>query len=166
MMHPELATRCARHLEAEEGALNALLPRLRALRDALRARGVEALGEAMAGQQELTRRIDEMRVQRLQLRTELATRLRIAPSEATLTRTLRTLPEASAAPLQALADRVRRLAEEVVALHHWLAVHLRVHLSAYERLLADLTGTTASGRYGPAGTLEATDYRPVLQVHG
>jgi hypothetical protein len=54
-----------------------------------------------------------------------------------------------------------------VTINRWLTIHMRIHLEAYQRLLSDLTGSArSSGRYGPAGNAEASDYRPLIQVRG
>lgn len=167
MSQPDLATLCACHLGEEETLLAAVLPILRAVKEGFLQRGFGALETQVQRQQDVSGLIDTMRGRRDRLRAELARRLDVAPDEATLSRVLASLPESIQDSLHAGVERVRRMANELVTLNHWLAVHLRIHLDAYQRLLAELTGAgPGSGRYGPAGKTETHEYPPLIQIHG
>jgi len=161
----DLATLCADHLAEEERVLASVLAGLRALQEAFTQGSGGPIEHAALRHRDFTKQIDEMKLRRERMRTELANRLGLARHRVTLSRALEGIAEP--ASLMAAAARVRQIADDVVRTNHWLAVHLRIHLGAYERILRDLTGTTSSsGRYGPRGKTEASAYRPLLEIHG
>jgi hypothetical protein len=162
-----LAVLCADHVRGEEALLAAALPLVRAVQEALNARGAGALATALAGHQEFSRLIEQMSLRRQRFRETLAGRLKIAPRDVTLARALATMPAASQAAIGAAAARARRLADDLAAANYGISIHLRIHLEAYQRILRDLTSTAAgSGRYGPAGQTESLEYRPLIHIRG
>jgi hypothetical protein len=164
---PDLAVLCADHLRQEETLLAALLPMVRALKDAFGPDGFAVFAATMQQHHEIFRLIDEMNQRRRSFQESAARHLKIASTAVTLSLALRPLPEAVRQPLSADADRVRRLAGELTVLNNRLSVHVRIFLDAYRRLLRDFTGTSkGSGRYGRAGRAESLDYRPLIQVQG
>ena len=167
MSPTDLAALCAEHLEQEEKLLAAVVPKVRALKEAFLRRQPDGIEQNLERQQEFLTAVSRIKVGRERLRMELAQHLRQRPIQTTITQAVETLPEPSRAALRASAARIRALAGELVTTIHWLAVHSRVHLDAYQRLLRDITGTrAASGRYGAAGKPEAAEYRPLFEIHG
>lgn len=163
----ELATLCGEHLRHEEALLVAALPLARAVKGAFGARGLEAFTAALTGHDEFARLIKEIGLKRQRFREAVARYLLVTTEEVSLPRALARLPALVRPTITALATRVRCLADELAATNDWIAVHLRVHLSAYRRILRDLTNTSAgSGRYGPAGNAESLEYRPMIHIEG
>ncbi len=158
---------CADYLLEEEGLLVAALPMVRDIQIALVSNDLRALPQVVDCHQEFMRFIDAMHERRQRFSAELARYFRIAPESLRLSQLLASVPtETHAAQFERL-NRVRAMAEELVALNHRLSVHLRIHLDAYQRLLRDLTGTaTGSGRYGAHGQSETSEYRALIQIHG
>jgi hypothetical protein len=163
----DLADLLADHLRAEEALLTAALPVLRAVQAGFKDRSKDGLPTGTAEQQRLALLVNDMMERRRCWRGDLARRLQCPVGVVSVTRILERLPPDRRAPLRADADRVRDLARELVALNHWLSVHLRIYLDAYRRLLRDLTRTAHhSGRYGRAGKAEVNEFRPLIQIQG
>jgi hypothetical protein len=162
-----LAVLCAAHLASEETLLAAALPLVRALKAAFLAKGHESLVAATERHHPFTALVEDMKVQRRRFREGLARHLHCDADDIDISRILNRLPPEERGSLAECAERVRRMADEIVTLNYWLAVHLRIHLDAYQRLLCDLTGTAQnSGRYGPAGQPETDEFRPMLRIQG
>jgi hypothetical protein len=163
----DLAALCARHLGEEEALLTAALPILRAARDSFTHRNFQDLTKALVRHQEFARLAGAMNHGRRRFSAQLAARLRIDPSRVTLELALSQLPDSAQPALAGRIEQVRKLADELCALNYWVAVHLRIHLEAYRRILRDLThSSTGSGRYGPAGKAESLDYGPMFHCRG
>jgi len=167
----------AEHLREEERLLCAAVPIAREVKLAFAQPRVDVLMDSLRGHEEFSRVLDDLRSRRRELGQEITKRIHPPPSPPfsrggagtplSLTRVIRLLPIAMQDPLLAQLAFVRQLAEELVHLNHWLSVHSRIHLDAYERMLQDLVGAAAnSGRYGPQGKTELLEYRPLLEVHG
>jgi hypothetical protein len=168
--HDVIAQLCAEHLHEEERLLRAAVPMARAVKDAFAQPRVDALMESLRSHEEFSRLLDDLRRRRRVLCQEISERIAPRSGESepiSLTRVIRLLPLEMQDPLLSQLAFVRQMAEELVHLNHWLAVHARIHLDAYERMLQDLVGSAASsGRYGPHGKTEAIAYRPLLEIHG
>jgi hypothetical protein len=163
----ELATLVANYLRQEEALLTAALPIVRALQCAFTQPGKTSVTPQLDRQQEFFKLMGEMHVQRQCFRRDLAQHLQIDPSSVNLEKALAGLPGPVRADYGGAVERVRQLAQDMAAANYEISVHLRIHLGAYRRILRDLTNTSAgSGRYGPAGTTESLDYRPLLTIHG
>jgi len=164
-----LAQLCAEHLEHEETLLAAASRIARAILAAFKARGPESFRAALQGQAEVAAAAVKMNARRRRFHEEAARLTRTGASDQpiSLTDALAALGASHRARLEPVATRVRHLAQELADLNYRVSVHIRVHLNAYRSILNDLTGTSpSSGRYGPAGTAESADYRPLLLLHG
>ena len=163
----ELADLLAIHLQDEEAVLTAALPVVRALKAALTERTAEPPPEPGEQHQAIIGLLVDIRTRRQRFRELLARRFDCAAETINVSRILNGLPAQPRATLGACAERIRRMASEVVEINRWLTIHLRIHLDAYQRLLCDLTGSAhSSGRYGPAGKAETGELRPLIQIQG
>ncbi len=161
-----LAELCAAHLEHEEALLTSALRIVQGMLAAFGARSLDAFASALRGHAEFVQVVKEMNARRGRFGAEIAVRLKLR-EVGTMVHVFAALNKDEGTPLKASATRVRQLAQELANLNFRVSVHLRVYLNAYGRILRDLTNTSASsGRYGPAGTTEAVDYRPLVHLHG
>ena len=166
-MNTDLAELCAEHLRLEETLLAATVPTVRAIEEFFGGRGGGSLAESSARHAELDELARGMTERRARLRNQLAALMEVEPREATLSRAIARLPSATRATLEAAAGRVRGLVAELAKANQRMAIHAQIHVDAYQRLIHDLTGSSAgSGRYGPLGKPESPTYRPLLQIHG
>jgi hypothetical protein len=162
----DVATMCAEHLRAEESLLEKALDLVRGARARFAQTG-KTTPESREPYQQLAGMVNDMKVRRRRFRNELGRRLHCEAESVTVTRILDSLPARQRDSIAPRAERVRTMIGELLTINYWLAVHLRIHLDAYQRLLCDLTGTAnSSGRYGPEGKTENGDFRPVLQIQG
>jgi hypothetical protein len=161
----------ATYLRQEEALLAAALPLVQGLQAAFGDAGTAPAADFRA-QQEFLKMAGEVNASRKNLHEEWARQWRLASSGLassafTMERALELLPEPERSECRATAERVQSLAQQVAAVNYTVSIHLRIHLSAYRRILRELTNTSAgSGRYGPAGKAESQDYRPLLHIHG
>lgn len=163
----DLAELLTVHLQDEEAVLAAALPSVRAMKAALTQTGADRFPDVAEQHHAILNLLADIKLRRQRFREMLARRLQCPAETLTITFLLSQLPAHSQETLGALVERIRRMANEFVALNRWLTVHLRIHLDAYHRLLCDLTGTAhSSGRYGRAGKAETGDLRPLLQIRG
>jgi hypothetical protein len=163
----ELAAVVANYLHQEESLLTAALPIVRALQGAFTQPGKMSKLPQLDRQHEFFKLMGEMHGKRQCFRQDLARQLQRDPSSVNLEQALAGLPGPVRADFGGAVERIRKLAQDMAAANYEISVHLRIHLDAYRRILRDLTNTSAgSGRYGPAGTTESLDYRPLLIIHG
>lgn len=164
---PDLAELLAVHLHDEEAALAAGLPMVRALKSAMTQSAGDRLAEIADGHQAIAGLFADIKMRRQRFLEQMSRRCQLEARSLTVSLVINTLPTSKRAALHAAAEEVRTLAQEFVAVARWVTVHLRIHLDAYQRLLCDLTGTANhSGRYGPAGKAETSDFRPIIQIQG
>jgi hypothetical protein len=166
----DLATICAEHLREEERVLLEAVPMARAVKAAFVQPRIDSLMASLQSHQEFTRLLEDLRQRRRELRGKISNAQGpVSDGEGALSfrRIVSLLPLEMQDPLLSQLAFVRQLAEELVRLNHWLSVHTRIHLDAYERMLRDLVGSAShSGRYGPLGKTESPDYRPLFEIHG
>jgi hypothetical protein len=163
----DMVSLCASHLREEESLLAEALPIVRAVQDQFTRTTPVDLNQLGAQHQRFTRLIEETQRRRQRLREEVACPLQVPPHEVRISQVLQFAPPSVKEELLSQVERVRRMADEVVAANHRIALHLRIFLDAYQRLLRDLTRTASgSGRYGPHGNAESQEYRPLIQIHG
>jgi hypothetical protein len=163
----DLADLVAIHLQDEEAVLAAALPLVQALKGAFAQPHHEILPAMAERHHAIARVLGDIKNRRQRFRELMARRAQCDVEGITITGLLKNLPTSRREALAACAERIRQMAQEFVAISRWLAIHLRIHLDAYRRLLNDLTGTAhCSGRYGPAGKAEADDVRPLIQILG
>jgi hypothetical protein len=163
----DVAALCACQLRAEAIALAAVLPLLRAAREAFGQRDFQSFVGALAGQQQSLKLMEEINLKRQSFRAALARHLGIEPQQTTWAGALSRLPRPIEAEVADQLANVRRLADELAATSFALSIQLRIYLDAYRRLLRDVTNTAASsGRYGSAGMAESHEYRSLIQIHG
>lgn len=161
-----LTTLCKRHLEREETLLSSTLALVRHMEDAF-GHPPQAFAPALSRHEQVAQQVAELHRERRLFR-EAAARLLNRPADAVaVPDVIRAAPDGDRAGLQGDLERVRKLAEALTAANQRVAIHLRVFLAAYRRILRDLTNTAlGSGRYGRAGQAESFEYRPLLQIHG
>ena len=163
----DLADLLLMHLQDEESVLATALPLVRALKATLLQSGAQMFPDLIAQHRAVADLFSEVKMRRERFKELFSFRLRCDAESITVSRVLRTLPEAAQDGLGIRVVRIRLLADEFVMINRWLTIHLRIHLNAYQCLLYDLTGSArSSGRYGRAGRAEANDFRSLIQIHG
>lgn len=160
---PELLCLCTEQMSREASLLTCAAQAVQSVQAAL----LDPKSGDLSASAGLFVQFAELVRQRDRFSTAAAGLLQLAPKAATLPVALAQLPPADRAPLAAELHRLRGLAKDVDASTRRLAVFLRIHLDAYRGILRGLTNSrSGSGRYGPTGTAETLDYRPLIQIHG
>jgi hypothetical protein len=163
----DVVSLCTTYLAAEESLLEEALRLVHAVRARFGQNKGPIRTEMKEEFQKLANLVDDMKVRRRRFRMVLARWLQCDADDVTLSRVLTMLGPRQREAIEPAAERVRNMIGELVTINYRLAVHLRIHLDAYQRLLCDLTGTAnSSGRYGREGKTETGDFRPVIQIQG
>jgi hypothetical protein len=163
----EIAEACLSHLGREERALQTTLETLAVVRTAALAGDVPGL-EALRGRQdEIARQTTALRCERENLRTRIATLLRIPATEATLAGLSTRVGGPLSDSLLSAGTRLRHLASEVDRINSSNAAVLGYCLGFARRVLRDLTGGgTPAESYGPDGTVTDSPCGSLLSARG
>lgn len=159
-----LATLCANHLRHEELLLEAILPILRGIEASFGKPDFEKRADEQA--ENVARLVEMMSARRQKFRNDLAPWLGLEPADVKISLAIKRLPPPQRPALDEASARVRSMVEEFIKRTYAVALHLRFHLDAFNRLICELTGTSGSGRYGPLGQAESPSYRPFFQTRG
>lgn len=163
----DLSTLCFRYLELAENLFAIVYPKLLAMQSAFRKSATPDSVPNLADSPGLFAQIQEIQRQRRAVLDEIGSHLGLTSNVVTLSSILGKLPADARNALTNRADRLRRTTVEIASINLWLAVHLRIHLDAYQRLLIAITGTAAGpGRYGAGGKAELSDFRPLIEKRG
>lgn len=163
----DISALCFRYLELAESLFAIVHPKMLAMQTAFRESYVADSVLNLLDSPDVMGQIQEIQRQRRAVLDEIGSRLGLKSDVVTLSSILGKVPVEARSALVTRADRLRRMTAEIASINLWLAVHLRVHLDAYQRLLVAITGTAAgSGRYGARGKAESFDFRPTIEKRG
>lgn len=161
-----VADRCLEHLRREEAFWIHARAVLRSMDQALRAGRWISLAEATPIQERLTQECDELRAARRQLLVELAAAFGAPPETLTLERIAGRLPQPQRRQALEIRERLRLHAGAVQRLGRACATCAEYQASFLERFFSEISGSAAGGRYGPAGTMQPSAGRSLLQARG
>ena len=159
-----IVARCEDHLRCEETLLAELLLSLRQVREAFFRRNLNILLTLQSRQDQLAQTASELAAARDHLRIQLADLLGLAPAAATLRAAAEALSEPARGRLLRRHARLIELVREADQLSQQNAALLGYARGFFASLLAGLTGTSISERYGPKGERRGGMYGSFLEA--
>jgi hypothetical protein len=158
---------CSDHLQHEASVLQSALRLVRAMDTAFRQHSSNLIAPTVNRHAEVAALMEELNRRRAHFRASAARLLKLAPDAVKFSVILNQLSARERPAVATEMARVRVMAEELAAINYRVSIFLRIHLDAYRRILRDLTNSRqGSGRYGPTGSTESHEYRPLIQIHG
>ncbi len=163
----QLARLCAEHLQRELTTLEKARRTVASMKQSFAHGGAASLFHMDQEQREVEAELSELGRCRDGFRQAIHGLLAQAGDEFRLSEVIRLCAPSAQSLLMLDLVKARRLANELVADHHWVAVHLQIFHEAYGSLLRECIGDpTQSSRYGRNGKRSTDEYRPLLEIMG